>query len=220
MRVGWSGFGCRWAQAHVAGVGVDWAAVFAGSGGRRVELPTYAFQRQRFWLACRRLGLVDVAGLGLVGAGHALLGAVVERPDSGGVVLTGRLSLGAQPWLADHAVAGVVLFPGAGFVELACGPVMRSAARWSGVDVGGAAGVAAGGVQVQVVVGAAVSRGSRAVSVYSRGGRPMPGGCCTPRACWGSSRSRVGGGFVGVAAGGGGDVDVARRLCAAGRAWL
>ena len=47
-----------------------------------------------------------------------MLGAVVEQPDSGGVVLTGRLSLAAQPWLADHAVAGVVLFAGAGFVEL------------------------------------------------------------------------------------------------------
>ena len=50
---------------------------------------------------------------------HALLGAVVELPTSGGVVLTGRLSPSAQGWLADHAVGGVVLFPGAGFVELA-----------------------------------------------------------------------------------------------------
>ena len=33
-------------------------------------------------------------------------------------MLTGRLSLADQPWLADHAVGGVVLFPGAGFVEL------------------------------------------------------------------------------------------------------
>ena len=40
-------------------------------------------------------------------------------PDSGGVVLTGRLSVRSQRWLADHAVAGVVVFPGAGFVELA-----------------------------------------------------------------------------------------------------
>ena len=63
-------------------------------------------------------GPADAAGLGLGGTEHALLGAVVERPDSGGVVLTGRLSLAAQPWLADHVVGGVVLFPGAGFVEL------------------------------------------------------------------------------------------------------
>lgn len=57
--------------------------------------------------------------MGLQAGEHALLGAVVELPASGGVVLTGRLSLAAQGWLADHAVGGVVIFPGAGFVELA-----------------------------------------------------------------------------------------------------
>jgi 4-hydroxyphenylalkanoate synthase len=154
-----------------SGVQVDWSAPLAGKGGRRVELPTYAFQRRRFWSTPASTGRADAAGLGQSAAGHALLGAVVERPDSGGVVLTGRLSLPVQPWLADHMVGGVVLFPGAGFVEL----VIRAG------DEVGCAGIeelvlatplvvnAGAGVQVQVVVGAADESGSRAVSVYSRG---------------------------------------------------
>ncbi|AGL28386.1 polyketide synthase PKS1 [Mycobacterium tuberculosis CAS/NITR204] len=140
------------------------------SGGRRAGA-TYAFQRRRFWETPGADGPADAAGLGLGATEHALLGAVVERPDSDEVVLTGRLSLADQPWLADHVVNGVVLFPGAGFVEL----VIRA-----GDEVGCALieelvlaaplvmhpGV---GVQVQVVVGAADESGHRAVSVYSRG---------------------------------------------------
>lgn len=156
------------------GVRVDWPAVFAGSGGRRVELPTYAFQRRRFWSIPASAGPTDATGLGLGAARHALLGAVVERPDSGEVVLTGRLSLAAQPWLVDHMVGGVVLFPGAGFVEL----VIRA-----GDEVGCAVieelVLAAplvmhrrAGVQVQVVVGDADESGTRAVAVYARRDQP------------------------------------------------
>ncbi|WP_454561461.1 SDR family NAD(P)-dependent oxidoreductase [Mycobacterium haemophilum] len=158
-------------QLFTTGVPVDWTAVFAGSRSRRVTLPTYAFQRRRFWETPGADGPADAAGLGLGATEHALLGAVVERPDSGGVVLTGRLSLADQPWLADHVIGGVVLFPGAGFVEL----VIRA-----GDEVGCAVVeelvLAAplvlhpgAGAQVQVVVADADESGHRAVSVYSRG---------------------------------------------------
>ena len=104
------------AQAFVSGVKVDWRAAVPGAGF--VELPTYAFERRRFWLSGDGAA-IDAAGLGLGASEHALLGAVVELPDSGGVVLTGRLSPATQGWLNDHAVDGLVVFPGAGFVELA-----------------------------------------------------------------------------------------------------
>ena len=154
------------AELSVSGVDVDWRRVC--DGGRLVDLPTYAFQRRRFWLS-GRTGAADATGLGLGATEHALLGAVVDMPESGGVVLTGRLAVSTQPWLADHAVAGVVLFPGAGFVELAiragdevgCNVVEELMLHAPLV-------LPPDGVAVQVVVSAPDQAGSRVVSVFSR----------------------------------------------------
>ncbi|MGW0608878.1 SDR family NAD(P)-dependent oxidoreductase, partial [Streptomyces sp. NPDC002640] len=97
--------------------GVDWRAVH-GPDARIVDLPTYPFQRERYWLDTP-VGPGDTAGLGLADADHPLLGAAVELAGGQGHVFTGRLSLHSHPWLADHAVAGTVILPGAAFVELA-----------------------------------------------------------------------------------------------------
>jgi polyketide synthase 12 len=155
------------ARAFVSGVGVDWRATLPR--GTFVELPTYAFERRRFWLS-NDDAAVDAAGLGLEAGEHALLGAVVELPTSGGVVLTGRLSAGSQVWLNDHAVGGVVVFPGAGFVDLAI-----RAGDEVGCSVVDELTLAAplvipvtGSVSVNVIVGGADESGGRAVSVFSR----------------------------------------------------
>ena len=156
------------AQGFVAGMDVDWRGVLGKANF--VELPTYPFERRRFWLS-RDDVAVDAAGLGLAASEHALLGAVMELPASGGVVLTGRLSPSVQGWLNDHAVGGVVLFPGAGFVELAI-----RAGDEVGCGIVDELNLAAplvlpvsGTVAVQVVVDSPNESGIRAVSVFSRG---------------------------------------------------
>ncbi|MFI0240647.1 type I polyketide synthase [Streptomyces sp. NPDC016845] len=158
------------ATAHAHGVPVDLDALLGNDpADPRIALPTYAFTRDRYWLR-PALTTADVTGAGLTGTGHPLLGAVVRVADDDRVLLTGRLSTRAQPWLADHTVSGAVLLPGTAFVEL----VLRA-----GEEVGccflddltlEAPLVLTDdtGVQLQIALGAPDASGRRPVTVYAR----------------------------------------------------
>jgi acyl transferase domain-containing protein/NADPH:quinone reductase-like Zn-dependent oxidoreductase/acyl carrier protein len=157
------------AEAHVHGKSPNWESMFDDTGARRVDLPTYAFQRKRYWLDPGS-GFVDASSLGVGAAEHPLLGAVVDQADSDGIILTGRLSLASHPWLADHRVHGVVLVPGTAMVELvlyagdrAGCPRVDQLVLHAPLIVG-----ERGRVAVQVVVGAWHESGERQVRVYSR----------------------------------------------------
>ncbi|MFJ2782103.1 type I polyketide synthase [Kitasatospora sp. NPDC087315] len=106
------------AQAQVQGIEPDWEAVFAGHGARRVELPTYAFQRELHWLS-RPAPAGDVSTAGLEPADHPLLGAAVALAGADGYLFTGRLAVRTHPWLAHHTALGTPVLPGSAFVELA-----------------------------------------------------------------------------------------------------
>ncbi|MFI7367820.1 SDR family NAD(P)-dependent oxidoreductase [Streptomyces sp. NPDC050149] len=157
--------------AHLRGVPVDWSAYLQHTGAGRVDLPTYAFQRQRYWQESftNAAGKGDAVGAGQTALDHPLLRAAVSTPD-GGMVLTGRLSSNSQPWLADHSVLGSVLVPGTGLVELAlrageevgCGLLEELTLQAPLVLPD------SNGVQVQVVVDPPTEQGERPVSVHSR----------------------------------------------------
>ncbi len=155
-------------EVFVAGARVDWSAVLAGAGSRRVRLPTYAFQRERYWLGSTGVA-ADVAAIGQATDRHPLLGAAVALAGDRGWLFTGRLSLDSHPWLADHAVAGTVLLPGTALLELAlhagrhagCG-VVRELILKAPLVLDEQRAVA-----LQVWVGEADEEGARPVDIYT-----------------------------------------------------
>ncbi|MFD6556245.1 SDR family NAD(P)-dependent oxidoreductase, partial [Streptomyces sp. NPDC058398] len=136
---------------------------------QHVDLPTYAFQRERYWLDVPRTS-GDVRAAGLEAADHPLLGAAIATADSNGILLTGLISLKTHPWLADHAVNGTVLLPGTAFVELAIRAGDETGCGWV-EDLTLELPLVVperGGVTLQVAVGPEDESGRRQLSVHSR----------------------------------------------------
>ncbi|SCL26418.1 Acyl transferase domain-containing protein [Micromonospora pallida] len=157
------------AELHVHGVPVTWAPWFAHTGARRVDLPTYAFQHQRYWPESGAGWTGDVTAVGLRPAKHPLLGAAVGVAHAGGFLFTGRLARHTHPWIADHVVFDTVLLPGTGFVELAL-----QAGAHVGADHVRELTLEAplilpetGGVDIQLWIGPADEAGCRSVSLHS-----------------------------------------------------
>ncbi|AUG80452.1 Putative polyketide synthase [Kitasatospora sp. MMS16-BH015] len=151
-------------ELHVRGVAIDWAAPFAGLDARRTELPTYAFQHERYWFAPGS-ATVDAAGLGLDPTGHPLLGAAVPLAGSEELLFTTRLAAHTHPWLGAAAEV-----PSAVLVELAlragdeCGSTVLDA-----LTVHRPLRLRpAGGLQLQLKAGAPAPDGRRALTVHAR----------------------------------------------------
>ncbi|MFJ9692894.1 type I polyketide synthase [Kitasatospora sp. NPDC101183] len=149
------------------GAAIDWPALLPAA--EPVGLPTYAFERQHYWMLARPAA-GDLSTTGLAAVEHPLLGAATELAGSEQLVLSGRLSLATHPWLADHAVLGTVIVPGTAFVELA----LQAAARTETTSLDELTLQAPlvlteqGARLLQVTVAAPEEDGSRAVTVHSR----------------------------------------------------
>ena len=109
---------------YVEGCEVDWRGLFP-QGGRLVPLPTYPWQRQRYWIEDRArpaaaAGRPVALALGLQAAGHPLLGAPFTVPTQPGARFWEQTwTAEALPYLQDHRVQGEAILPGAAYVEMA-----------------------------------------------------------------------------------------------------
>ncbi|HVR06004.1 MAG TPA: SDR family NAD(P)-dependent oxidoreductase, partial [Solirubrobacteraceae bacterium] len=156
------------AQAHVDGLQPDWSALFGEPRPLRAELPTYAFQRERYWLQAGT-GAVSAGALGQGAAEHPLLGADVGLAEGDGRLFTGRVSLQSHPWLADHVILDTVLLPGTAFLELALAvaervgaPVIRELTLHAPLRLEERA------AHLQVTVTEPDAAGRRELNIYSR----------------------------------------------------
>src|SRR5262249_56178318 len=101
------------AAAHAAGAKPDWEAFFAPAAPRALALPTYPFQRKRYWLASPSAAQGDMSAAGQAPADHPLLGAVVElpAPEGEGLLPTRRPPPPTPPRLKDHAPGQARVLP-------------------------------------------------------------------------------------------------------------
>ncbi len=110
-------------QVVIAGADIDWQHAFSWPG-RFVSLPTYPWQRERYWHP------VTPASLGLLNRRkvHPLLGYPLQQHE---LTWENQLDTKLNPSLADHIVGEATVFPGAGFAELA----LAAARDWQSSDL-------------------------------------------------------------------------------------
>lgn len=111
----WSAAVQNLAQLYTAGATIDWRK-FAGGASRKISLPTYPFERKRYWYS-DKIAVDDNQGTEIgTNRVHPLLGV---KHDLGGHEVVFETDLKDHPYLCDHRVGSSIVFPAAGFLELA-----------------------------------------------------------------------------------------------------
>ena len=103
-------------ELFVRGHEVSWPGVFP-QGGRRVELPTYPWQRQRYWIEAKTSSAKGEA------TGHPLLEVRLSQPGTE-ARYESVLNKAEHGWAYEHRVGGRALMPGTGLAE-----ILRAAAE-------------------------------------------------------------------------------------------
>jgi len=115
-RSDWAGLLRSLAGLYTRGVGVDWERFDGDYGRRRLALPTYPFERQRYWLDTPAPWLLPTRRA----SAHPLLGARLDSAAlrEGTTVYSSEFTVAATPFLSDHRVYGRAVTPAAAYVEM------------------------------------------------------------------------------------------------------
>ncbi|MFI2208024.1 type I polyketide synthase, partial [Streptomyces sp. NPDC020192] len=154
-------------HAWTHGLPINWTPTSDAPHPYRLDLPTYPFQHQRYWLT-EPATANDPTAYGLHPTDHPLLAAALHNAETNQLTLTGRIAPRTHAWLTDHTAHGTPLLPGTAFTELAL---------HAGAEVGcptvaeltlHAPLPLVAPVRFQLVVDAPGEGGERAVHIYSR----------------------------------------------------
>lgn len=158
-------------ELYACGAPVSFRALDANAPRKRVVLPTYPFQRQRYWFKPGKLKRTPVAL-------HPLLGDRLPQPGTAQQRFASSLGPESGPCLADHRVFEQVVLPATAFVEMflaaASSVAPESELRLTQVSIRRAVLLSRGeGESVQTVLTPTSAAGEPArVEIYSSGGEP------------------------------------------------
>jgi acyl transferase domain-containing protein/surfactin synthase thioesterase subunit len=117
----WGAMAEALAQLYLCGQSIDWRLVHRGTSARRISMPTYPFQRRRFWLEPIAAPTVADVPPALEPTArhsvHPLLGPVTV--SGGSRTFEAKWSLARFPYLAEHRIAGAAVLPTTAIVEAA-----------------------------------------------------------------------------------------------------
>jgi len=109
----------RAAELYVHGAAVDWAALGKDFESRKVSLPTYAFQRRRYWIGAAQKTQDTLQPPRVEGQEHPLLGRRLRSPAIKDIVFQAEVSALYPPILRDHTVYDRLILPASAYLEMA-----------------------------------------------------------------------------------------------------
>jgi acyl transferase domain-containing protein/acyl carrier protein len=109
-------------KLYVQGNAINWQGLYADRAYRKSVLPTYPFQKKRYWVNKNDMSLQTNHGARSMACGdieHPLIGRRMYMAGSSQLIYENTLDCHTLDYLNDHRVFDQVLFPGTGYVEMA-----------------------------------------------------------------------------------------------------